>query len=134
MPTSGSLSQAASNFSRKRGLAKAARAPAAIKMKALQHRPAVAAHKVAQRQHEHREQGQSALAAREHAGHLRHHVAHEEQHDDDGHERDDGRVQRRAYELGAQLLPGLQVVGQAFEHLAQAAAALARADHGAVDV
>ena len=98
-----------------------------------QQQPAPVPHKVAEAQHAAREQGQLALAAGEHPGHLRHHRGHEEDHDRQRHQRDDGRVERCADQLAAQLLLRFEFVGQALEHRAQLPAVLASGDHGAVD-
>ena len=98
-----------------------------------QRKPAVAAHESAQRQHRNRQDRQRALGAGEHVGHLRHHVADQEDHDHDRHQRDDGRVQRSADQLLLQRLALFEVVGQFVEHQAEIAAVLAGTDHGGVD-
>ena len=60
---------------------------------------------------------------------MRHHVGHQKNHNAQRHQADDGRVERRAQQLGVEGLLVFQVIGQVLEHGAQAAALLARAHH-----
>jgi hypothetical protein len=78
--------------------------------------------------------GQRALAAGKYVGNLRHHVSHQEQHDGDGDERDDGGVQRRAHQPRVERLPLLEIGGQPLQHQSEVAALFAGAHHGREDI
>ena len=62
-----------------------------------QHHHAPVTHQRAERQQRRRQPGQGSLAAGKHRRHLRHHVAQQKNHDDQRHQRHDGRVQRGAH-------------------------------------
>jgi hypothetical protein len=59
-------------------------------------------------------------------------IAEQKNHDGQRNQADDARVERGAHQLAAQGQGVLQVLRQAFEHLAQGAALLAGGNHGAV--
>ena len=92
------------------------------------------AHKITDRQHDHCQKWQRPLGARKHAGHLRHHIAHQKNDDDHGHQRHDGRVERSANQLGLQRLAGFKVIGQILQHRAQTAAGFACANDGTKNI
>ena len=61
---------------------------------------------------------------------MRHHIGDQKQHDHNRHQRDDGRVERRANQFGLECLLLFQVVGQTLQHQPKVAALLAGADDG----
>ena len=101
--------------------------------KSNQHQPAIGAHKTADGQHGHRQEGQGAFGARKHGGHLRHHITDQKQHDGNRHQRHDGWVECCAHQFGLECLAFFQVVGQPLQHEPQAAALFSCANYCAVN-
>ncbi|MNQ07424.1 hypothetical protein D3C85_202020 [compost metagenome] len=92
------------------------------------------AHIVRQGQHHAGQHRQLLFGLAERRHHLRHHIAQQEDHDDDRHAGNHRRVDEGRHDLAAQGVAFFDVVRQLFHHLRQVAGFFTRADQCAIDL